>query len=216
MRAKPLPGQLIIIRHGESEWNALGKWTGHTDVHLSAKGFHEAALMGEKLKDIRIDYAYHSEQIRTLETLEGILDASGQLDVPYERARAINERDYGIYTGKNKWQVQKEIGEDAFQAIRRGWNVTVPQGETLKMVYDRAVPFYQKTVLIRLAKGENVLIVGHGNSIRSLMKYIERISDEDIGSVEMIFGTALIYHVDAHGYIIDKTIRTIETTLPPA
>lgn len=213
---KPLPGKLVIIRHSESEWNALGKWTGHTDVHLSAKGFKESALMGEKLKDIKFDFAYHSEQIRTLETLEGVLDASGQLDVPYATAAAINERDYGVYTGKNKWEVQNEIGEKAFYDIRRGWDMPVPSGETLKTVYNRALPFYKKTVLIRLAKGENVLLVAHGNSIRSLMKYIEDIADEDIGSTEMIFGTAVIYKVDSNGKILEKSVRTIETTLPPA
>lgn len=211
-----LPGLLVIIRHTESEWNALGKWTGHTDVHLSVKGFIEAAQMGTELKDIHFDIAFHSEQQRTRETLEGVLDASGQLDVPYRAAAALNERDYGIYTGKNKWEVQSEIGEAAFQALRRGWDVAVPEGETLKMVYERAVPFYQSDVLPLLRDGKTVLLVAHGNSIRSVMKYIEQISDDDIGKVEMIFGTALIYKVDANGRQVEKTTRAIKTTLPPA
>lgn len=211
-----LPGQLIIVRHGESEWNALGKWTGHTDVHLSEKGYKEAALMGELLKDIQIDYAYMSQQQRTRETLEGILDASGQYDVPYEVSAAINERDYGVYTGKNKWEMRDEVGEEQFQRIRRGWDEPIPEGETLKMVYERAVPFYQDVVAPRLTSGENVLLVAHGNSIRSLVKYIESVSDEAIGEIEMIFGMALIYRVDAAGKHIDKTIRHIETTSPPA
>lgn len=211
-----LPGRLIIIRHGESEWNALGKWTGTTDVHLTSKGYHEAAQMGEKLKDIRINYAYISQQIRTKETLEGVLDASGQYNVPYEVAAAINERDYGDYTGKNKWEVQQEIGEDAFQSLRRGWDYPVPNGETLKMVYERVVPFFQNTVLPRIQRGESVLLVAHGNSIRSLMKYIESISDEEIGHTEMIFGTAVLYHLTHDGHIVDKEVRTIDSTPPPA
>ncbi len=209
-------GLLVITRHGESEWNALGKWTGSTDVHLTAKGFHESALLGQTIKDIKIDKAYCSQQIRALETLEGMLDASGQYDVPFERSAAINERDYGVYTGKNKWEVQKEIGEDAFEAIRRGWDTPVDEGETLKMVYERSVPFYQKTVLPQLLQGKNVLLVAHGNSIRTLMKYIEDIGDEEIAKTEMIFGKILIYTVDEKGKKTTKKERQIETAAPPA
>lgn len=211
-----LPGRLMIVRHGESEWNALGKWTGHTDVHLSEKGYKEAALMGDLLKDIQIDYAYMSQQQRTRETLEGILDASGQYDVPYEVAAAINERDYGLYTGKNKWEMRDGVGEEQFQRIRRSWDEPIPEGETLKMVYERAVPFYKDHAVPRLARGENVLLVAHGNSIRSLVKYIESVSDEAIGDIEMIFGSALLYHVDQAGRYIDKEVRHIDTTPPPA
>ena len=216
MSRSSLPGTLVIIRHGESEWNALGKWTGHTDVHLSAKGYRESAMMGEKLRDVKFDHVYYSQQIRTKETLEGVLDASRQPDVPYEVSPALNERDYGIYTGKNKWEVQKEIGEAAFHAIRRGWDVPVEEGETLKMVYERTLPFYQDTVLPRLKRGETVLLIAHGNSTRSLMKYIENISDGEIGNVEMIFGTALIYRVDDEGRLTHKETREIDTTPPPA
>lgn len=207
---------LIVIRHGESEWNALGKWTGHTDVHLTSKGFSEAAKMGELLADIPIHHAYISQQMRTKETLEGVLDASRQFDVEYEVAPAINERDYGDYTGKNKWEMKEVVGEQAFHDIRRGWDVAIPNGESLKMVYERVVPFYKDVVVPRLNNGENILLVAHGNSIRSLVKYLESISDEEIGNVEMIFGTALLYKVDADGKKIEKTIMSIDTTPPPA
>ncbi len=209
-------GQLIVARHGESEWNALGKWTGTTDVHLTAKGYHEAALLGYKINDIPIDMSYCSQQIRALETLEGMLDASKQYDVPYERTGALNERDYGDFTGKNKWQVQKEVGEKEFERIRRGWDHPVTNGETLKMVYERVVPFYKGTVLPQLMEGKNVLLVAHGNSIRSLMKYIESISDKDISKLEMMFGDIVIYTVDKEGKLVTKKVRKIDTTPPPA
>jgi D-lactate dehydrogenase len=212
----PKPGKLIVVRHTESEWNALGKWTGTTDVHLSEKGFKQAAQMGRELKDIRFDYAYCSEQIRTFETMEGILNASQQFDVTYERVSPINERDYGDYTGLNKWDVQKDVGEEQFNRIRREWECPVPNGETLKDVYERVLPFYVDVVLPRLKKGENVLLVGHGNSIRALMKYIENISDEDIAKTEMIFGSALVYDVDENGLQKSKDIISIETTPTPA
>lgn len=209
-------GRLIIVRHGESEWNALGKWTGTTDVHLSGKGFQESKLLGDKLKDIPIDKAYISQQIRTKETLEHILDASKQYEVPYEVSAAINERDYGDLTGKNKWQVQKEIGNEAFENIRRGWDYPVPGGETLKDVYNRAIPFYKQTILPLLKDNQTVLIVAHGNSIRAIIKYIESESDKEITKTEMIFGIILIYTVDDKGKLITKQERKIATTSTPA
>lgn len=210
-------GQLVIARHGESTWNATGQWTGLTNVYLTPKGRHEAELMGEKLRDIALDFAYVSEQIRTTETFLHIMyTASPEVAVPYQIASALNERDYGEYTGLNKWQIKEELGEEVFNGVRRAWDYHVPGGETLKMVYDRTVPFYLSEILPRLVRGENVLIVAHGNSIRSLVKYIEEINDKDIAHVEMIFGTALIYQVDSQGHKNHKEIRQIETTLPPA
>lgn len=209
-------GQLLITRHCESEWNALGKWTGTTDVHLSENGFHQAAQMGEALKDIKIDMAFCSLQQRTKETLEGILDASGQISVPYERSADINERDYGDYTGMNKWEVRDKVGEQEFNSIRRDWNHPITNGETLKDVYERAVPFYQQVILPRLREGKTILVVSHGNSIRALMKYIEGISDEDIANVEMPFGTILDYKVKDDGTLDAKSLMRIELTAPPA
>lgn len=213
--ASALPGKLIILRHGESEWNARGVWTGTTDVHLTAKGHHEARLMGEQLRGLRIDRAYVSEQIRTTETLKDIIDVLGLRNLPWEVSGAINERDYGIYTGKNKWQVQKEIGEEAFVQIRRGWDVPIPSGETLRTVYNRTIPFYLNAVLPELKDDQNVLIVAHGNSIRSLMKYIESISDIEVANLEMIFGTIVIYDVNAEGKLIHKEVRSIRVPSPP-
>ncbi len=209
-------GTLVIVRHGESEWNATGQWTGLTDVHITDKGMHEAERMGEELKDIHFDHAYVSEQVRTLETLQGLLSTQGQTDLQYDRRWGINERDYGEYTGLNKWEVKERVGEKVFNAIRRSWNEPVPGGETLQNVYNRAVPVFEKEILPRLKKGETVLLSGHGNTIRALIKYIEHISDEDIANVEMIFGTILLYHFDADGNMTGKEQRKIEVELPPA
>lgn len=212
---KPAPkpiGKLTIIRHTESEWNATGQWSGITDVHLSERGFHDAGVMGKRIKDsnIHFDKAYCSEQIRTLETMSGVLDASDQFEIPYERSAAINERDYGTYTGKNKWEMRELIGEDQFQKLRRGWDEPVPDGETLRMVYERVAPFYTDTILPDLLAGKNVLLVSHGNSIRALIKYIEGLSDTEIEDVEMITGTILQYTVDNRGKMKSKKQDTIE------
>jgi 2,3-bisphosphoglycerate-dependent phosphoglycerate mutase len=184
---------------------------------LSEKGFKEAAKLGHALKqlDLPLDIAFCSEQIRSRETLEGMLNASQQFDVETITDGAINERDYGEYTGKNKWEIKDLLGEDKFNDLRRGWDVPIPYGETLKMVYERAVPFYKEKILPHLLQGDNVLVVAHGNSIRALMKYIESINDEDIKDLEMLFGTIVIYDVDEQGLCKEVEKAEIETAESP-
>jgi len=216
--AKKTTGKLLVVRHAESEWNAAGKWTGITDIHLDDKGFKESAMFGKALKklDIPIDVAYCSEQIRSRETLEGMLDSAQQFEVKVEIISQLNERDYGEYTGKNKWEVEQVVGEVRFNEIRRGWDTPIPGGETLKMVYKRVVPFYTGTVLPLLQDGKNVLIVAHGNSIRALMKYLQSISDNDISQLEMPFGQIIIYDISPSGLRASSSVVQIDTTLPNA
>jgi 2,3-bisphosphoglycerate-dependent phosphoglycerate mutase len=209
------PGRLLLVRHAESEWNVLGKWTGVTDVHLTAKGRTEAAKLGEILQDIELHHTYSSEQIRTVETLTELMEAADK-GAPHERAKHLNERDYGDYTGLNKWEVLEQLGEKTFTAIRRGWDHPIPNGETMKMVYERAIPFYKEHILPKLLAGQNVLVVSHGNTIRSLIKYLEDISDEGIAEVEMPFGQILLYHVDENGRHQHKEVRTIDIVPPKA
>ncbi|MGB3023662.1 MAG: 2,3-bisphosphoglycerate-dependent phosphoglycerate mutase [Candidatus Saccharimonadales bacterium] len=208
-------GKLILIRHAESEWNIVGRWTGTTDVHLSDKGFRQAVDYGQLLMKtgLTVDFAYCSELVRTQETLQVMLDTAQQLGVPYEHASELNERDYGVYTGKNKWEVKEQVGEEEFQALRRGWDHHVPSGETLKMVYERVVPFYQQTVFSHLDNGENVLIVAHGNSLRALIKYLEQLSDDTVSDLEIPFGALMIYDIDNGGYRVRKEVQSQDMTL---
>jgi len=208
-------GMLVVVRHTESEWNAMSKWTGTTDVSLTTKGLQEAAEMGQLLRDVRFDEVFVSEQVRTHQTAEQLLTAAGST-VSFTEAAELNERDYGVYTGKDKWEIKEQLGDDVFNAIRRGWDNPIENGESLKQVFRRAVPYYRDTIAPMINQGKNVLIVGHGNSIRSLVKYIEDISDEDIETTEMIFGTALIYAVDAEGRMSNRQLRSIDSTPPPA
>jgi 2,3-bisphosphoglycerate-dependent phosphoglycerate mutase len=131
-------------------------------------------------------------------------------DISIEEAKELNERDYGDYTGKNKWEVEKIVGEEEFKKIRRGWDYPIPNGESLKMVYERSVPFYLNKILPTLREGKNVLVVAHGNSIRSIIKYIENISNDDISNIEMDFGSILIYGLDNDGHMIDKEVRELK------
>ncbi|MBW4061465.1 2,3-bisphosphoglycerate-dependent phosphoglycerate mutase [Candidatus Saccharibacteria bacterium] len=209
-------GKLVIVRHGESEWNARGVWTGTTDVHLTAKGRADAAKMGELLGDVRFDHAFASEQVRTHETLDELLKTAAQSDVPRSYSHALDERDYGDYTGLNKWQVRDQIGEAAFEALRRSWDYPMPNGETLKDVFARTTPYFKEVIAPALATGKTIILAAHGNSIRSLVKLIEQIPDDKIADVEMIFGTCLFYDFDDSGKLTGRTERHILTELPPA
>lgn len=204
-----LPGTLIIARHHESEWNKKGLWTGSRDVHLTPYGFAKSKEMGELLKGLHIDTAFASTQVRSQETLSCVLDVLDVSDVPVEYLSALNERDYGDYTGKNKWDMKKLVGDEVFEHIRRDWEYPIPHGETLKMVYERVIPFYQDRVVPLLARGDNVLIVSHGNALRALMIYVESIPHAEAKNLEMLFGAVVIYQVNEMGKIEHKEVRSI-------
>ncbi len=204
-------GKIILARHHESEWNKLGKWTGSRDVHLTQYGFEKASDMGLLINDIEIDCAFASMQVRSIETLSCMLNVCERHDVSTEHNKALNERDYGDFTGKNKWEMQEKLGKEEFNKLRRDWDYPVPNGETIKMVYERVVPYYINAILPRAKEGKNVLVVSHGNTLRSLIKYMEDIPDEKIGEVEMPFGAILIYEVDENGKKISKTERSVKS-----
>ncbi len=213
MTASQTSGILVITRHSESEWNLVGKWTGLTDVNLTDKGRADSVLLGKQLHDIDFDGVYTSTLKRTQQTLEGIYAGKGQPTPPFSQSKALNERDYGDMTGKNKWEVQAEVGDEAFIGIRRGWEYPVPGGENLKAVYERAIPYFKTEILPRLQHGENILIVSHGNTIRALMKYLDSISDSGIEKVEMPFTSILIYTFTRDKELpVRKETRSIETT----
>ena len=143
------------------------------------------------------------------------MNGSGQIGLAHESARALNERDYGVYTGMNKDQIKEMIGDEKFDDLRRSWDSPVEGGESLEQVYQRVVPFYLRVILPRLRHGQNVLVVAHGNSIRSLVKYIENISNDAIGDMNMIQDEALIYEVDSEGRSKEKSILSTESTDNP-
>lgn len=203
-------GLLVISRHGESEWNVLGKWTGWTDVGLTEKGATDAEEIGRTIpSDIQFDQVYTSVLKRTEETLQGIirgLEKPALNELPKTAVQELNERDYGVYTGKNKWEVQQSVDEATFTGLRRGWDFPVEGGENLKQVYERVIPYFEAEILPKLQSGENILLVAHGNSIRALIKYLEDISDEDVADVEMKFGQVLVYRFESDSNKpVDKT-----------
>ncbi len=200
--------KLVLVRHGKSEWNEKGLWTGWRDIPLAQKGIEEAQTTGEQLKDIHFDYAYTSALMRAQQTLAEILRVLSQTP-PITNNQALNERDYGDYTEKNKWDIQKELGEDEFQKIRRSWDYPPPNGESLKMVYERVLPYFESEILPHLKEGKNVIIAAHGNSLRALVKYLENISEDDIANLEIGTGEAYVYDIDVNGKVTNKEIRGI-------
>lgn len=197
---------LILVRHGTSEWNALGLWQGWTDIPLAPQGKEEALRAAESLRDIRIDRAYTSVLKRSKETWE-IMRNALRISPPTVEHQALNERHYGIYQGKNKWQVKEQVGEEEFQKIRRSWDHPIQDGEHLKDVYNRIVPYYEKNILPDLKSGKNVLVSAHGNSLRALVKYLEDLSIDEVLKLEFGIGEVYVYTIDAEGKITNKEIR---------
>ncbi len=206
-------GKLIIARHQESEWNKLGKWTGTRDRHLTDRGFEKSEDMGLLIKDINIEYAFASMQVRTIETLSCMLNVCNTFNIPTEHSNALNERDYGDYTGKDKEDMKIILGEEEYNKMHRGWDYPVPNGESLKNVSERVVPFYIEKILPKIKEGKNVLVVGHGNSMRTLVKYIENISDEDIEKVEVPFEKVFVYDLDENGHMVKKEVKEVKADI---
>lgn len=198
---------LVLVRHGQSEWNLLGQWTGLTDVSLTEDGREEARRAAKTLEDIDLHRAYSSKLERAKHTLDEIVAHLNREDLERSEHEELNERDYGELTGKNKWQVKEEYGEEKFMAWRRSWDHPVPGGETLKDVSERVLPFYEQRILEDLKSGKNVIVAAHGNSLRALMKYLEDVADDEAHTVEIMTGEVLVYEIDDNGKLVKKEIR---------
>ncbi|HEX5456736.1 MAG TPA: 2,3-diphosphoglycerate-dependent phosphoglycerate mutase [Candidatus Saccharimonadales bacterium] len=198
---------LVLVRHGQSEWNALGKWTGQVDVPLTERGREEARKAAVHLRDISLHGAYTSKLSRAQQTLDEIKQALKHTELKTDEHGSLNERDYGDYTGKNKWEVAKEIGEEEFIRLRRSWDYPVPNGESLKDVHARVLPYYEKRIEKDLKDGRNIIIAAHGNSLRALMKHLENVADDKVHEIEIGTGELLVYEVSNKGKVISKQIR---------
>ena len=191
--------KLILLRHLESQWNKENRFTGWTDVPLSKEGIESAKEVAGKLARFKIDKVYTSPLIRNKETVSLITRAAakgeeedlssstnlGKKDVPIVIDKALDERNYGKLQGLNKDEVKKQYGEEQVHLWRRSWNQAPPKGESLEDVFNRVVPFYRRYIEKDLKEGKNVLIVASHNSLRALVKYLDKISDVDIIGFEM-------------------------------
>ena len=194
---------LILIRHGQSVWNASNRFTGWTDVDLSEKGVVEAEEAGRQLSGNRIDVVHTSDLIRAQRTAKIVMqhnESSGD-NVPTQYDWRLNERHYGALQGLNKAETAEKHGAEQVHIWRRSFDVPPPEGESLEMTTERTIPYFTEEILTDLESGKNVLVSAHGNSLRSIVMHIEGISPEDIVSLEIPTGVPMLYRHDENGMI---------------
>ena len=190
-------GRLILMRHGQSVWNAENRFTGWTDVDLSEKGVREAEMAGDLLSEIRFDAIHTSGLIRAQRTATIIMSrnsASGE--IPLIKDERLNERHYGDLQGLNKAETAEKHGPEQVHIWRRSFDIPPPGGESLKMNAERTIPYFEEEIIPDLEQGKNVLVSAHGNSLRSIVMHIESISSQDIVSLEIATGTPMFYEYD--------------------
>ena len=197
---------LVLGRHGESQWNLENRFTGWMDVPLSEKGVREAEAAGDKIKKekLHFDKAYTSVLQRAQKTLAIILEKLGQLDIPAEKDKALNERHYGDLQGLNKAQTAKKFGEDQVKIWRRSYDVAPPNGESLKDTAARTLPYFEAKVLNDLKDGKNVIVAAHGNSLRSIVMHLDKLTKEQVLELNLGTGVPIIYKFDKNLKILSK------------
>jgi len=187
---------LVLLRHGESQWNLENRFTGWVDVPLSPKGEEEARSAGEKLKPYKFMRGFTSVLKRANDTLAIVLEIIGQTNLPVERTEALNERHYGDLQGLNKAETAKKFGDAQVKLWRRSYDVKPPNGESLKDTAERVIPYWQKSILPHVEKGEDIVISAHGNSLRALVMHIDNLSTEEVLELNIPTGAPLLYSFD--------------------
>ena len=195
-----MSGTLVLVRHGQSEWNLKNLFTGWKDPDLSPKGVEEAKAAGQRLKakGLKFDLSFTSALTRAQHTLALILAELGQTGLPETRDQALNERDYGELTGLNKDDARKKWGEEQVHVWRRSYDVPPPGGESLKDTLARSLPYYVHMIQPHVLDGKNVLVAAHGNSLRSLIMAIEGLTPEQILKRELDTGVPIVYKLKAN------------------
>jgi 2,3-bisphosphoglycerate-dependent phosphoglycerate mutase len=193
--------QLVLIRHGESQWNLENRFTGWVDVPLSPKGEEEAREAGQKLQAFRFDCAFTSVLMRAQNTLRIVLEEIGQTGIPIKEDKALNERMYGELQGLNKAETAKKFGDEQVKIWRRSFDVPPPGGESLKDTAERVLPYYESQIRPELLANKTVLVVAHGNSLRSLVMRLEDLSREAVLELNIPTGAPLFYDMDENGAV---------------
>ena len=197
---------LVLVRHGQSEWNAKNLFTGWKNPGLTETGVKEAISAGKLIKDekINFDTMYTSELIRAQLTGNTILEIINQSDIPIIKDIALNERNYGSLAGLNKDDARRKWGEEQVHIWRRSYDVPPPDGESLKNTAERVLPYFNKEILPKVISGSNILIAAHGNSLRSLIMQLDELSKEEILNLEIPTGAPIKYIFDEYGAVVEK------------
>jgi 2,3-bisphosphoglycerate-dependent phosphoglycerate mutase len=197
---------LVLLRHGESEWNEKNLFTGWRDVALTANGIEEARAAGRKLKaeGLRFDVAFTSGLLRAQHSLALALEEMGQKGIAIFKDQALNERDYGDLAGLNKDEARARWGADQVKIWRRSYDVAPPGGESLRDTAARVLPYYIQEILPLVLRGDNVLVCAHGNSLRALVMVLERLSPKKIVARELATGMPQLYRLNADSTVAEK------------
>lgn len=209
-------GKLVLVRHGQSQWNLENRFTGWVDVPLTETGEKEARRAGEQLKGMKFDRAFTSVLQRAQKTLANILEVVGQKDLPIEKNQALNERHYGALQGLNKEETAKKFGADQVKIWRRSYDVPPPKektdmnpegiAESLKDTAARTLPYFYSAILPRVKNGETVLVAAHGNSLRSIVMDLDKLTKEQVLELNLDTGVPIVYDLDGRGRVTGKQI----------
>ena len=201
---------LVLLRHGQSDWNLKNLFTGWKDPDLTETGVTEAKDAGRRLKarGLAFDVCFTSALTRAQHTLQLTLAELGQSGLPESRDQALNERDYGDLSGLNKDEARKRWGEQQVHLWRRSYDIQPPGGESLKDTVARALPYYCQHILPAVLRGERVLVAAHGNSLRALVMVLDKLPPETIPSMELATGVPLVYRLNADSTVISKDVLT--------
>lgn len=194
--------RLVLLRHGESQWNLENRFTGWVDVPLTPRGIQEAKNAGDKLRGFTFDRAFTSVLARANETLRLALEAIGQSNLPIVKDKALNERMYGELQGLNKAETAKKYGEAQVKIWRRSYDIPPPGGESLKDTAERVLPYYEQTIKPYLMKGETILIAAHGNSLRALTMELEQLTRDQVLELNIPTGAPVLYELDGAGKVV--------------
>lgn len=204
---------LVLVRHGQSEWNKKNLFTGWRDVELTEQGRKEAADAGVLMKaaGLEFDVAYTSGLKRAQETNTLALASLGQSDIPVIENEALNERDYGDLAGLNKDDAREKWGEEQVHIWRRSFDIPPPGGESLKMTADRVLPYFDAEIMPKVLAGTRVLVAAHGNSLRALVMQLDNLGPDEIVEVNIATGVPIAYELDDDGKVLSKKILADRT-----
>ena len=199
-------GTLVLIRHGQSQWNLENKFTGWIDIPLTETGREEARQGAALIRHLTFDHAFTSVLQRAEETLTIVLEALGQTGIPVERDQALNERNYGDLQGLNKAEMAKKFGAEQVHIWRRSYEVAPPNGESLKDTAARTLPYFDTKILPLVTVGQTILIAAHGNSLRSIVMELDQMTKEQVTKLNIATGAPIIYELNADGAVLTKAV----------
>ncbi len=197
-------GILVLVRHGQSQWNLENKFTGWVDVPLSDQGIEEAKRAGKHLKSIQFTQAFTSNLKRAQETLRLILESIDQSGIKITKNEALNERHYGDLQGLDKAETAKKYGDEQVHIWRRSYDIAPPNGESLKDTAARTLPYFKEKILPKVRSGENIIIAAHGNSLRSIVMELDQLTKEQVLELNIATASPIVYEIDASGKILQK------------